>query len=114
MLVSRQWSGKTLADHRADNRAWVRAILAGNLADNDNDNDNDSGQPGGQADGQVDNPDRYRFELARPDDPDVPPLQHRILRAVSERIRWRTTLTNARQRASGAVPATTRPLTLAA
>lgn len=109
VLVSRQWSGKTLADHRADNRAWVRAILAGNLADND-----DSGQPGGQADGQVDNPDRYRFELARPDDPDVPPLQHRILRAVSERIRWRTTLTNARQRATGAVSATTRPLTLAA
>src|SRR5690606_20326081 len=28
VLVSRQWSGKTLADHRADRRAWVRTLLA--------------------------------------------------------------------------------------
>ena len=27
VLVSRKWSGKTLADHRADRRAWVRDLL---------------------------------------------------------------------------------------
>ena len=28
VLISRQWSGKTLTDHREDNRAWVKALLA--------------------------------------------------------------------------------------
>ena len=27
VLVSRKWSGKTLADHRADRKAWLTAIL---------------------------------------------------------------------------------------
>ncbi|WP_328466322.1 replication initiation protein [Actinoplanes sp. NBC_00393] len=71
VLVSRQWSGKTLADHRADNRAWIRAAL---------------GDPEQE---ETPEKDRYRFELARPEDPDVLPLEHRLLRAVSERIRWR-------------------------
>lgn len=31
VFISREWSGKTLTDHRADNRAWVKAILAGSL-----------------------------------------------------------------------------------
>ena len=66
--VSRQWSGKTLTDHRADNRAWVRAVLAGAL-----DNDDDQG----------DSPDRYSYSLARPDDPDVPSTQIRIMRAIA-------------------------------
>jgi hypothetical protein len=34
VLISRQWSGKTLADHRADNHTWVRALL-GNQTTND-------------------------------------------------------------------------------
>jgi hypothetical protein len=92
VLISRQWSGKTLADHRADNRAWIRTILGGGLADTDE-------QP--QAD-------RYAFELARPDDPDIPPLEHRILRAVSARIRWRTELHQARRRLSATAPDETR------
>jgi hypothetical protein len=92
VLVSRQWSGKTLADHRADNRAWIRAILGGGLADTEE-------QP---------QEDRYSFELARPDDPDIPPLEHRILRAVSARIRWRTELHQARQRLSATAPEETR------
>jgi hypothetical protein len=62
-----------LADHRADNRAWIRAAL---------------GDPEQQEESPAEK-DRYRFELARPEDPDVLPLEHRILRAVSERIRWR-------------------------
>ena len=27
VLISRQWSGKTLADHKADRRDWVKALL---------------------------------------------------------------------------------------
>ena len=78
VLISRQWSGKTLTDHRADNRAWVRAVLAGALADTED-----------QADTE---PDRYRFELARPDDPDVQSLQVRIMRAIGVQTQRKTTL----------------------
>jgi hypothetical protein len=87
VLISREWSGKTLVDHRADNRDWVRAILAGNLD--------------GHHEDQADTPDpsRYRFELARPGDPDLPPVQHRILRAISTRLQWRSALARARDRA---------------
>jgi hypothetical protein len=74
--VSRQWPGKTLADHRADNRAWIRAALA---------ESEHPEQP--ETTGE-----RYRFELARPEDPDVLPLENRILRAVSARIRRRSQL----------------------
>jgi hypothetical protein len=93
VLISREWSGKTLVDHRADNRDWVRAILAGNLD--------------GHAEDQAVTVERgrYTFELARPGDPDVPPVQHRILRAVSTRIQWRSALARARDRAGGAVSA---------
>ncbi|MFY1672703.1 replication initiator [Plantactinospora sp. WMMB334] len=113
VLVSRQWSGKTLADHRADNRAWIRAILAGGMADTDPaDPEHGQGDEHGQA--AADNPERYRFELARPEDPDVLPLEHRILRAVSARIRWRTDLDAARQRAAHGLSATAQTLAPAA
>jgi hypothetical protein len=105
VLVTRQWSGKTLTDHRADNRAWVRAVLAGGLADIDEHEQADT-DPGGKP--------RYRFELARPEDPDVLPLEHRVLRAVSVRIRWRADLDAARRRAAGGVSATATHLTSAA
>jgi hypothetical protein len=80
VLISRQWSGKTLADHRADNHAWVRVLL---------------GQ-GTDRDGSGD-PRRYDWELAQPGDPDLPPLGHRLLRAISERIQQRVQLDHARQ-----------------
>jgi hypothetical protein len=50
---------------------------------------------------------RYHFELAKPDDPDVPPVEHRILRAISTRIRWRQALT--RERGPSAVSANQDP-----
>jgi hypothetical protein len=91
VLISRQWSGKTLADHRADNRAWVRALLGLSTGDRDHQADTDpDGTP----------PTRYAWELAKPDDPDLPPLGHRLLRAISERIQQRTQLDHAR-RANG-------------
>ena len=63
VLVSRDWSGKTLADHRADDRAWVRAILAGGMAGTANTTRPPTTRTGRSG---------TRFELARPEDPDVP------------------------------------------
>jgi hypothetical protein len=52
----------------------------------------------------ADGPRRYIFELAKPGSPGVPPLEHRILRAIGVRIRWRIDLDEARRKA-GAVSA---------
>jgi hypothetical protein len=90
VLISRQWSGKTLADHRADNHAWVRTLLGHATG---------HGQDG-------DDPRRYAWELAKPDDPDLPPLGHRLLRAISERIQQRVQLDHARR--GGTDPGATR------
>ena len=55
VLVSRKWSGKTLADHRADRKAWLLATL---------------GLP------DTDDPARYTWEPVTPGDPDhMPPAQ---------------------------------------
>lgn len=86
VLVSRDWSGKTLTDHKADRRDWVRALL-GVTTDLDGQAPAD-GLPAAS---------RYAWELARPDDPDVAPLGHRLLRAVSERIQWRNQLDAAKR-----------------
>jgi hypothetical protein len=88
VLISRQWSGKTLADHRADNRAWVRALLGLTTAGHN------------QGEDQGADPRRYAWELAKPDDPDLPPLGHRLLRAISQRIQQRTQLDHARRQAN--------------
>ncbi|WP_197699034.1 hypothetical protein [Micromonospora inositola] len=42
---------------------------------------------------------RHAWELAKPTDPDVAPLAHRVLRAISERIQWRAQLDAARRTA---------------
>lgn len=84
VLISRQWSGKTLADHCADNHAWVRTLL-GHTTGHDQEGDD---------------PRRYAWELAKPDDPDLPPLGHRLLRAISERIQQRAQLEYARRQAN--------------
>ncbi|MEH1126478.1 replication initiator [Micromonospora sp. CPCC 206061] len=92
ILISRDWSGKTLADHKYDARAWVRSLLGvtTDLAD------------AGHADESGDR--RHAWELARPDDPDVPPMAHRLLRAISERARWRSELLAAKDRAARGTP----------
>lgn len=43
---------------------------------------------------------RYAWELASNNDPDVPPLAYRLLRAISERARWRAELLAAKDRAA--------------
>ncbi|MBB5871087.1 hypothetical protein F4553_004466 [Allocatelliglobosispora scoriae] len=102
VLISRQWSGKTLKDHRADNAAWVRTVLAG--------------APEGDAlptDTAVDRH-RYSFAMVRNSDPGVPDLQVRIMRAIAQRELWRRQVYQAQQ-PPDPVPATgTSALALAA
>ncbi|MCG8917895.1 replication initiator protein [Actinokineospora sp. PR83] len=72
VLVSRKWSGKTLADHRADRKAFVAQALA------------EVGIVKAE-------PDRSRqvWHKVQPGDPNVPPRAHLLMHAISERIRWR-------------------------
>jgi hypothetical protein len=79
ILVSRKWSGKTLADHRADRKSWLLATLGITEPD----------------------PSRYMWEPVTPGDPDRMPPAQRLLHVVADRQKWRAALTNARARASG-------------
>ncbi|HUY50192.1 MAG TPA: replication initiator [Streptosporangiaceae bacterium] len=79
VLVSRKWSGKTLADHRADRKAWLLETLG--ITDTD--------------------PARYTWEPVTPGDPDHMPPAQRLLHVVADRQRWHAALTLARARASG-------------
>ncbi|MGF7238232.1 MAG: replication initiator [Frankia sp.] len=81
VLVSRRWSGKTLADHRADRRTWVRGQLAAT----------DGGTGTGPANARA-----FVSQLLRPGDPGVPRREHLLMRAVADRVRWSADLTAAR------------------
>jgi hypothetical protein len=78
VLVSRKWSGKTLADHRADRQQWLLSTLGASATD----------------------PARYGWELVAPGDPDHMDYARRLLHAVADRARWQAALTEARRRAS--------------
>jgi hypothetical protein len=87
VLVSRKWSGKNLADHRADRKAWLVETLGLELPD----------------------PARYTWAQVTPADPDYLPPERRLLHIVADRARWKAALTEARQRAgprAGELPAT--------
>jgi hypothetical protein len=77
VLVSRKWSGKTLADHRTDRRAWLLETLGITEPD----------------------PARYTWTPVRPGDPDHMPPTQRLLHVVADRQRWHTALAEARRRA---------------
>jgi hypothetical protein len=78
VLVSRKWSGKTLADHRGDRKAWLMEQLGLSATDD---------------------PARYRWQRVTPGDDDYLPPAQRLLRVVAERMRWKHALDEARQRA---------------
>jgi hypothetical protein len=79
VLVSRKWSNKSLADHRAERGEFVRQLLeAAGI------------QP---AHGPQDGP--YRWERPALADPDVPPRPVLLLQAVAERQRWKAEYTAA-------------------
>jgi hypothetical protein len=77
VLVSRKWSGKTLADHRADRKAWLVQTLGLEVPD----------------------PARYTWAQVTPSDPDYLPPEQRLLHVVADRARWKAALTEARRRA---------------
>jgi hypothetical protein len=91
VLVSRKWSGKTLADHKADRKAWVLARLA------------EAGVPVLDA---VDSQALHVWERAGPGDPDVRPVEHRLLLLINERIQRRRQLDQATQPTTPEVSAT--------
>jgi replication initiator protein RepSA len=68
VLVSRKWSGKTLADHRGDRKAWLTEMLGLPATD----------------------PTHYRWEQVEPDDEDYLPSGRRLLRSVADRLQWET------------------------
>jgi hypothetical protein len=82
VLVSRKWSGKTLADHRADRKNWLTETLGISATD----------------------PARYAWEPVAPSDEDHMPNARRLLHVVADRIRWRQALEEARRRAQGQPP----------
>jgi len=77
VLVSRKWSGKTLADHRAGRKAWLVATLGLEVPD----------------------PARYTWAQVTPGDPDYLPPEQRLLHVVAGRARWKAALIEARRRA---------------
>jgi hypothetical protein len=77
VLVSRKWSGKTLADHRADRQRWLLETLGISATD----------------------PARYGWEVVAPGDPDHMDHARRLLHAVADRARWEAMLREARRRA---------------
>ncbi len=81
ILVSRKWSGKTLADHRGDRKAWLLSMLG--LPDPD-----DTG--------------RYRWELVTPADADFMAHGRRMLHVLADRARWHAALAEAKRRAAEA------------
>jgi hypothetical protein len=70
--VSRKWSGKTLADHKADRAAFVRTMLAGV----------------GIVKPQPDTS-RLVWRTVAPGDRDAPPRAHLLLHAIAGRITWK-------------------------
>jgi hypothetical protein len=77
VLVSRKWSGKTLADHRADRRDWLLETLGQTAVDSA----------------------RYAWETVTPNDPDYMENARRLLHVVADRQHWHAALAEARRRA---------------
>jgi hypothetical protein len=78
VLVSRKWSGKSLADHRADRKDWLLKTLGVSATD----------------------PARYAWGPVAPGDPDHMDHARRLLHVVADRARWQAALNEARRRAA--------------
>jgi hypothetical protein len=72
VLVSRKWSGKTVADHKADRLAFVTQMLAGVGIEKP--------RP---------DPERFVWRKVESGDTHVPPRDQLVMRAIAERITWR-------------------------
>jgi hypothetical protein len=91
VLVSRQWTGKTLSEHKADRAAIVRATLAEaglDVADSD------------RCSATATTPDGtplYEWSPVAIDDDDVPTYRRVMADSIAEAIRWRTEYERAKQ-----------------
>jgi hypothetical protein len=94
VLVSRKWSGKTLADHRHERRAFVLALLGVDPTTE-------------QATAGDKTSDRYVWEPINPSE--APPLATRLLHAITQRQTWRAAYESARD--GNGPPPVQRPLT---
>jgi hypothetical protein len=72
VLVSRKWSGKTLADHKADRAAFVTQTLAAAGIEK-----------------PATDTSRLVWRTVRPGDPHIPPRVHLLMHAIAERITWK-------------------------
>ena len=89
VLVSRKWSGKTLADHRADRMAFVaQALAAVGIQKPEQDTS------------------RLIWRKLAPGDRHVPPRVHLLMQAIAERIAWRAEYDRAMVAATGPPPDT--------
>ncbi|MDP9443758.1 MAG: hypothetical protein M3P83_05180 [Actinomycetota bacterium] len=94
VLVSRQWSGKTLSEHRADRAAVVRQVLAA------------AGMQAPEIDrlaASVQRPDglpRYEWKIWNPLQSSVPIYRQVVTTAITQRIRWKADYETAKVRAS--------------
>jgi hypothetical protein len=96
VLVSRLWSGKTLADHRYDQKLWWRNHLAiADRVDDDIDPDMQNRIDAARAGGA---PAPIAWERCKPGDPDVPDLPRRLLRSITASIKHREFIAAARAR----------------
>ncbi len=78
VLVSRKWSGKTVAEHKADRRGFVLSALAAVGISKP--------EPA---------PDRFVWRKVEPGDTHCPPRDHLVMRAIAERITWQAEYTRA-------------------
>ncbi len=97
VLVSRKWSGKTLADHKADRKAFVVQALAAVGIEK-----------------PTEDTSRLIWQKVKPGDPGVPPRAHLLMHAVAERTRWKAEYDRAMLAAAGppggAEASATRPV----
>ncbi|WIY02802.1 replication initiator protein [Amycolatopsis mongoliensis] len=84
VLVSRKWSGKTVADHKADRRGFVLSALAAVGISKP--------EPA---------PDRFVWRKVEPGDTHCPPRDQLVMRAISERITWQAEYSAAMLAAAG-------------
>jgi hypothetical protein len=84
VLMSRQWTGKTLAEHKADRAEVVRQTLAAAGIDAP---DTDRYSATATTD---DGTPRYLWFAVDPDDDDIPTYRRVIADGITEKFRWRT------------------------
>jgi hypothetical protein len=96
VLVSRDWSGKTLKDHKWDQVLWVRRLLAVSLGHEAPVDDATAAKIDAAREGGAPAP--IAWELANPRDPDVDALYLRLMRAIATQNLYRQQREEAKER----------------